>query len=126
MSLTMEGTGGVSMFALKLARAEGLQVVLSSSSDEKLRSMRERFSDPPLLTVNYATNPDWHEEVLRLTDGAGVDLVIENGGTSSLVKSLKCTRRGGTISQVGYLGGQDVNALTELLPLLIDRRVNLR
>jgi len=114
------------MFALKLARATGLKVVLSSSSDAKLKDMRERFSSPPLLTVNYATNPDWHEDVLKLTEGAGVDLVIENGGTSSLVKSLKCTRRGGTISQVGYLGKQDLNALAELLPLLIDRRVNLR
>ena len=125
-TLTTTGTGGVSMFALKLARATGLKVVLSSSSDAKLKDMRERFSSPPLLTVNYATNPDWHEDVLKLTEGAGVDLVIENGGTSSLVKSLKCTRRGGTISQVGYLGKQDLNALAELLPLLIDRRVNLR
>lgn len=114
------------MFALKLARAAGLKVILTSSSDEKLKSMREKFPSPPLLTVNYGTNPAWHEEVLKLTDGAGVDLVIEVGGTQSLVKSLKCTRRGGVISQVGYLSKQDVNELSELLPLLIDRRVNLR
>jgi NADPH:quinone reductase-like Zn-dependent oxidoreductase len=125
-ALMKTGTGGVSMFALKLARAAGLKVVLSSSSDAKLENMRERFSSPPLLTVNYATNPNWHEEVLKLTGGDGVDLVIENGGTSSLVESLKSTRRGGTISQVGYLGKPDLNALADLLPLLIDRRVNLR
>lgn len=114
------------MFALKLARAAGLKVILSSSSDEKLRSTSEKFPAPPLLTVNYGKNPNWHEEVLKLTDGAGVDLVIEVGGTQSLVKSMKCTRRGGTISQVGYLSKQDVNQLAELLPLIIDRRVNLR
>ncbi|KAF2864861.1 hypothetical protein BDV95DRAFT_588194 [Massariosphaeria phaeospora] len=56
------------------------------------------YTNPPLCTINYATNPDWHEEdVLNLTDGAGVDpYVIENGGTSSLAKSLKCTRRDAT------------------------------
>ncbi|KAK7712766.1 hypothetical protein SLS57_007720 [Botryosphaeria dothidea] len=125
-SVLIQGTGGVSMFALKLARAAGLKVILSSSSDEKLRSTSEKFPAPPLLTVNYGKNPNWHEEVLKLTDGAGVDLVIEVGGTQSLVKSMKCTRRGGTISQVGYLSKQDVNQLAELLPLIIDRRVNLR
>ncbi|EOD42991.1 putative alcohol dehydrogenase protein [Neofusicoccum parvum UCRNP2] len=125
-SVLIQGTGGVSMFALKLARAAGLKVILSSSSDEKLKSIRKQFLSPPLLTVNYVSTPAWHEEVLKLTDGAGVDLVIEVGGTQSLVKSMKCTRRGGVISQVGYLSKQDVNELSELLPLLIDRRVNLR
>lgn len=114
------------MFALKLARAAGLKVILSSSSDQKLKSIRKQFPSPPLLTVNYVSTPAWHEEVLKLTNGAGVDLVIEVGGTQSLVKSMKCTRRGGVISQVGYLSKQDVNELSELLPLLIDRRVNLR
>lgn len=122
----LRGTGGVSMFALKLARAAGLKVILSSSSDDKLKDMKERFSSPPLLTVNYAKNPAWHEEVLKYTNGAGVDLVIEVGGTQSLVKSMKCTRRGGIISQVGYLSKQNVNELEEFLPLLIDRRVILR
>ncbi|PGH13656.1 hypothetical protein AJ79_03504 [Helicocarpus griseus UAMH5409] len=125
-SVLIQGTGGVSMFALKLARAAGLQVVLSSSSEDKLEKMRQQFSSPPLLTVNYASNPNWHEEVLKLTDGAGVDLVIEVGGCQSLVKSLKCTKRGGTVSQVGYLSKQDPSQLAELLPVLIDRRVILR
>lgn len=114
------------MYALKLARAAGLKVILSSSSDDKLQTMKEQFSNPPLLTVNYATNSSWHEDVLKLTDGVGVDLVIEIGGTQSLVKSMKCTRRGGIISQVGYLSKQDLNQLAEFLPLLIDRRIILR
>lgn len=114
------------MIALKLARTAGLKVILSSSSDAKLGRMRQQFSDPPLLTVNYATNPKWHEEVLRLTDDAGVDLVVEIGGTQTLVKSMKCTRRGGTISQVGYLSKQNLDDLSEFIPLLIDRRIMLR
>lgn len=119
------GTGGVSSFALKLAQSAGLRVILTSSSDEKLRQMKEKYQNPPLLGVNYK-NPDWHEEVLKLTDGVGVDIVVENGGTASLVRSVKCTRRGGVVSQVGYLSKQDPKDLDGLVPLLIDRRVNLR
>lgn len=114
------------MFALKLARAAGLRVILSSSSDKKLQQMKEKYADPPLLTVNYSTNKSWHEEVLKLTDDVGVDIVVENGGTGSLVKSLKCARRGGIVSQVGYLGKQNPMELAELVPTIIDRRVNLR
>ena len=121
-----EGTGGVSMFALKLARAAGLKVILSSSSDQKLEKLKQQFSSPQLLTVNYAKNPTWDDDVIRLTDGVGVDLVLENGGTGSLVKSMKCTRRGGIISQVGYLGKQNPQELAELVPLIIDRRLVLR
>lgn len=114
------------MFALKLARAAGLKVILTSSSDDKLKDIQTKFPNPPILTVNYVKTTEWHEQVLRLTNGVGVDLVIEIGGTSSLVKSMKCTRRGGIISQVGYLSKQNVDDLKELLPMIIDRRVNLR
>lgn len=117
------GTGGVSSFALKLARAAGLTIVLTSSSDEKLEKMKKQFPHPPLLTVNYAKNPNWHEDVLKITNGVGVDLVVENGGTGSLVKSMKCTKRGGTISQVGYLGKQNPQELAELISTSIDRRI---
>lgn len=114
------------MFALKLARAAGLRIILTSSSDTKLQQMKEKYSHPPILTINYSRTPDWDQEVMKLTNGVGVDLVVENGGTGSLVKSLKCTRRGGVVSQVGYLSKQDPNDLRELIPTIIDRRVNLR
>ncbi|GAD95442.1 alcohol dehydrogenase [Paecilomyces variotii No. 5] len=125
-TVLVQGTGGVSVFALKLARAAGLRVILTSSSDEKLGKMKAKYSNPPLLTVNYAKVPNWHEEVLKLTDGVGVDIVVENGGTPSLVQSMKCTRRGGIVSQVGYLGKQDSKDLAELVPVIIDRRIVLR
>ncbi|PIA93146.1 Zinc-type alcohol dehydrogenase-like protein [Cercospora beticola] len=124
-SVLIQGTGGVSMVALKLARAAGMKVILTSSSDEKLKTIAARYKEPELMTVNYKTNENWHEEVLRFTNGVGVDLVIEIGGATSIVPSLKCTRRGGTISSVGYLSGKK-DIPNEMLSLLIDRRVNLR
>lgn len=114
------------MVALKLAQAAGLRVILSSSSSSKLKTIADRYPNPPISTVNYKENPNWHEDVLKLTGGIGVDLVIEIGGNQTLVKSIKCTRRGGVVSQVGYLSGKDPSALAELLPIIIDRRVNLR
>ena len=113
------------MFALKLAQASGMKVILSSSSDAKIKQIQERFSGSPILGVNYS-NQNWHEDVLRLTGGVGVDLVLENGGSASLVRSIKCTRRGGIVSQVGYLGKQKPEDLEELVSQIIDRRVILR
>lgn len=113
------------MFALKLSLAAGYRIILTSSSDKKLASLIEKF--PGIQTINYSTNPAWHHEVLHLTSNTGVDLVLENGGPQTLLRSLLCTRRGGTVSQVGYLsqreGWKDVE---DLLPTLIDRRINLR
>ncbi|KAK3712765.1 hypothetical protein LTR37_008855 [Vermiconidia calcicola] len=125
-SVLIQGTGGVAMFALKLAKVAGLRVILSSSSDQKLQTVCEQFPEPPISTVNYATNPNWHEDVLRHTDGVGVDIVLENGGPGTLLKSMKCTRRGGIVSQVGYLDRQKFDDALEILPLLIDRRIVLR
>jgi NADPH:quinone reductase-like Zn-dependent oxidoreductase len=113
------------MFALKLSRAAGLWVILSSSSEEKLQQIKAQFPGLPLPSVNYK-RPTRHENVLGRTNGAGFDLVLEMGGMGSLVQSIKCTRRGGTVSQIGYLGRQDPSDLAELLPILVDRRVNLR
>ncbi|KAL2828326.1 hypothetical protein BJY01DRAFT_240943 [Aspergillus pseudoustus] len=128
-SVLIQGTGGVALFALKLARAAGLKVILSSSSDAKLSKIAAQFSCPAILTVNYKTNPDWHEEVLKLTGGEGVDLVVDVGGSATLVQSVKCTRRGGIVSQVGYLSkgkGEEDAGIEGLLGVLIDRRVVLR
>ncbi|KAI7212515.1 hypothetical protein KC333_g7076 [Hortaea werneckii] len=128
-SVLIQGTGGVSMFALKLARAMGLRIILTSSSDEKLKQISEKFAKEGtsrIDLVNYSQNPDWHEEVLRHTDGEGADIVIENGGPGTLLKSMKCTRRGGIVSQVGYLDRARFDDAPEVLPLLIDRRIVLR
>ena len=111
------------MIALKLAKVAGLKAILSSSSDQKLKAVCEQFPEPPILTVNCAKSLDWHEDVLKHTNGVGVDVVIENGGPDTLLKSMKCTRRGGIVSQVEYLDREKFGDASEDLPMLIDRRI---
>ncbi|KAJ4388694.1 hypothetical protein N0V93_006153 [Gnomoniopsis smithogilvyi] len=79
-----------------------------------------------IVGVKYVYNPEWHKDVLSLTGSAGVDSVVESGGASRLVRSVKCTRRGGAISQVGYLGEQDPVHLKDLVSSIIDQRVSVR
>ena len=92
------GTGGVSMFAVQIAKLVGATVLVTSSSDAKLDRVRALGADGG---VNYATHPDWAERVRELTGGAGVDLVIENAGTPR--QSLKATRYGGLVAVIGML-----------------------
>lgn len=87
--------------------------------------MRRRYRDPPIYTVDY-TKPNWHKAVMRLTSGFGVDFVVETGGVCTLVNSMKCTRRGGVVSQVGYRGKQDPIFLQDLITTVIDRMITLR
>jgi NADPH:quinone reductase-like Zn-dependent oxidoreductase len=106
-SALMQGTGGVSMFALIICIAAGIKPVITSSSDEKLKEVMKLGSkENPVLGVNYSTHPDWDVEAKKLTDGLGVDAVVNNVGYSAMEKSLNVlVRRQGTISMVGFLGG---------------------
>lgn len=96
------GTGGVSIFALQLAKQAGARVVITSSSDEKLERARALGADE---TVNYARTPDWDAEVLRLTDGLGADLAVDVGGPATLNRTLNAVRADGRISLMGVLTG---------------------
>jgi NADPH:quinone reductase-like Zn-dependent oxidoreductase len=96
------GTGGVSLFALQIAKAHGARVIVTSSSDEKLARARSLGADE---TINYRSTPDWDEEVLKLTSGLGVDHVVEVGGPGTLPRSLKSVRTGGHVYIIGVLGG---------------------
>jgi NADPH:quinone reductase-like Zn-dependent oxidoreductase len=97
-----QGTGGVSMWVVLLAKAHGAQVVLTSSSDEKLEVGRALGADH---LVNRTRTPDWHEAVRAFTGGRGADLVVDVGGPGSLGRSVLGTRMGGTVAIVGALGG---------------------
>ena len=96
------GTGGVSIFALQFAKASGATVILASSSDEKLERARQLGADH---LVNYRATPAWDAEVRKLTDGRGVDLVVETVGQATIARSLNAAAMGGTVFTVGFLTG---------------------
>lgn len=96
------GTGGVSLFALQFARASGARVIITSSDDAKLERAGKLGADHG---VNYRRYEDWDEEVLNLTDGRGVDLVVETGGAATLERSINALAPGGQVSMVGRLTG---------------------
>lgn len=110
------GTGGVSIFALQLAKLHGARVIATSSSDEKLERVRAMGADE---TINYKQTPDWEKEVLRLTDGVGVDHVVELGGAGTIGKSIASARIGGKIGVIGVLAqGEGVNPMFLLMKTL--------
>lgn len=96
------GTGGVSMFALQFAKAAGARVVATSSSGEKLENLKRLGAD---AVINYNAIPDWGQKVKDLTDGRGVDHVIEVGGPGTLAQSITACRTGGHIALIGVLTG---------------------
>ena len=103
-TVLVQGTGGVALFALLFAKASGARVIITSGSDEKLDRAVKMGA---FAGVNYRQNPEWAEAVLDLTDGRGVDHVIEVGGPQSFEQSLKASARCGQINVIGYLGGKD-------------------
>lgn len=100
-SVLVQGTGGLSMMALKIARAAGCSIILTSSSDDKLQHALSLPGFKDIKIINYSKVPELHKDVIQMDGGVGVDIVVENGGTSSVVKSMKAARRRGIVSQVG-------------------------
>ena len=96
------GTGGVSIFALQLAKLRGARAILTSSSDEKLSRGAALGADEG---INYCTAPDWHTHARALTGGRGVDHIVEVGGAKTLALSMRAVRDGGHLSLVGLLTG---------------------
>lgn len=94
----VQGTGGVSIFALQFAKALGARVIATSSSDVKIARLRELGADD---TINYVATPDWEESARKLTGGRGVDHVIEIGGAATFNKSVRAVKMGGRISVIG-------------------------
>jgi NADPH:quinone reductase-like Zn-dependent oxidoreductase len=118
-TVLVQGTGGVSIFALQFAHLLGAEVVATSSSDAKLERAKKLGAR---AGVNYKTTPEWEKAVLELTGGLGVDQVVEVGGAGTLAKSLRAVRVGGKVSMIGVLTGS-----AELNPILIlARRANVQ
>jgi len=117
-TVLVQGTGGVSIFALQFARLMGAQVIVTSSSDQKLARAKQLGA---AHSVNYKAVPEWEKAVVELS-GAGVDHVVEVGGPGTLARSLRAIRVGGKITLIGVLAGA-----AEINPMLIfARRANLQ
>jgi len=105
-TVLVQGTGGVSIFALQFSRLAGARVIATSSSDAKLARVRELGASDG---INYKTTPDWDVAVRNLTEGQGVDHVVEVGGGGTLPRSIKSVRIGGQIAMIGVLTGGEVD-----------------
>lgn len=101
-TVLIQGTGGVSIFALQFAKMAGATVIATSSSDEKLARLKTMGADH---LINYRKDTNWGQTARQLTGGRGVDHVIEVGGPSTLEQSMIASRVGGHISVIGILSG---------------------
>jgi len=97
-----QGSGGVSVFALQLAKAVGARVIATSSSQAKLERLGALGADH---LINYTETPEWGVRANELSGGRGVDIVVEIGGAGTLPQSIEATRVGGHISLIGVLAG---------------------
>jgi NADPH:quinone reductase-like Zn-dependent oxidoreductase len=113
-TVLVQGTGGVSLFALQFARLAGARVIATSSSDEKLAKARALGADDG---INYKSTPDWDKRARELTGNRGVDHIIEVGGAGTLARSMRAIRVGGHIALIGVLSGHaaEVNPMPILM-----------
>jgi NADPH:quinone reductase-like Zn-dependent oxidoreductase len=107
-TVLVQGTGGVSIFALQFAKMAGARVIVTSSSDEKLERAKAMGAD---ATINYRQTPDWASAARQLTGGRGVDHVVEVGGAGTFQQSIAACALGGSIAVIGVLSGfvKDLN-----------------
>ncbi|EPS32647.1 hypothetical protein PDE_07607 [Penicillium oxalicum 114-2] len=122
----LQGTGGVSMFALLICLAAGIQPIITSSSDKKLETARALGNPGAVQTINYTTHPDWDKQALHLTSGRGVDVVVDNVGPTAIAKAFSSLARGGLISLVGFLGGFNVDEQPNVLGPVLLKSARLR
>ena len=114
-TVLVQGTGGVSIFALQFAKMFGARVIVTSSSDAKLEKAKALGADG---LINYKTTPDWEKPAREMTGGAGLDHIIEVGGAGTLGKALKCVRIGGIIHVIGVLSGNAPSDFS-VIPILM-------
>ncbi|RDW57284.1 hypothetical protein BP5796_12734 [Coleophoma crateriformis] len=100
-TVLFQGTGGISATGLLLAKAAGARTIITSSSDDKLALVQEKYGADHV--INYKTTPDWAAEAMCLTGGEGVDYILENGGSGTIKQSIDCIKMGGSIAVIGFL-----------------------
>ena len=119
-TLPVQGTGGVPIFAAQIDLALDAKVIITSSRGENLEAVIKLRA---VAGVNYRKTPDWAAEVLKLTDGKGVDLLLEVAGGGGVNDSVQATKVGGRIAQIGFLTGQ--TAALNLMPMIF-RQTTIR
>lgn len=113
MTVLVQGTGGVSVFALQFAKMAGARVIATSSSDDKLARARALGADH---TINYAATPEWDKAAKDYAGADGIDIVVEVGGAGTFEKSISAVRTSGTVAVIGVLSG--TGATLNLVPVL--------
>ena len=106
------GSGGVSVYALQFALMAGARPIILSGSADKRAKLAKLGAE---TIIDYRATPDWHEEVLRLTGGEGVDAVVEVGGPGTLERSLQSVRFGGTVIAIGFVAQDGAGVQPRLL-----------
>lgn len=101
-----QGTGGVSLFALQIAKAAGARVIATTGSDEKVERLKSMGAS---ATINYNDFPDWHENVLSLTEGEGVDITLDIAGAATIGNSLLSVKENGFVGTAGFISGADLH-----------------
>jgi NADPH:quinone reductase-like Zn-dependent oxidoreductase len=120
-TIVVQGTGGVSLFALQFAKLQGARVIVTSSSDEKLEQVKKLGADSG---INYRKTPDWDKAVLDITDGRGADLILDLGGAITLNRSVSAVRIGGQVIMIGILSGVKAESFN-IIPAL-QKKVRLQ
>lgn len=118
--ILVQGTGGVSIFALLIGKMLGARIIVTSSSDEKLERARQLGAD---ATINYSDTPDWGQAVLEITRGAGADIIVEVGGGGTINQSLTAAAVGARIVIIGVLGGRSQELL---MPAIFGKNLHLK
>lgn len=118
----VQGTGGVAMLALQIARLQGAQVAVTSSSDAKLAAARALGAD---ITINYQREPDWARAFLQASGGVGADLVVETGGQATLAESIAAAAPNGRIALIGALAGASATPLANFSSI-VGKNLQLR
>jgi len=119
-TVLVQGTGGVALFALQFAKAQGARVIVISSSDEKLEKARQLGADE---CINYRSTPEWGKPAKALAGGDGIDHILELGGQQTLAQSIRAIRPAGTISLIGVLSG---NRMDIPLGPIVTRQIRMQ
>jgi NADPH:quinone reductase-like Zn-dependent oxidoreductase len=119
-TVLIQGSGGVSIFALQLAKSMGAKVIATTSSEEKMAKLKALGADE---VINYKEEPAWGKAVLTKTGGVGVDHVVEVGGGGTFGESVRAAKLGGHIALIGVLSGPAVSEI--VLPRIFMKQITL-